>query len=343
MGRLQRNNFDLLRFGLAAIVVFVHVSDLSALPELRWIAAVLSSKMAVNAFFVVSGFLVFMSYDKSTTLARYAEKRARRLYPAYFVAIMLGALLLVTVSTTPSAYFGWAWVKYVAANLLFLNFLAPTLPGVFESNAFQAVNGALWTLKVEVMFYFSVPLIAWLFRFGRARVLVSIYALSVVYALTMERLGRPTAAVQLPGALSFFVAGAGVYYYLPLFEAKVKALVTVAVAVLLAGHFLPLGALYPAALGVVVCFLALFGYAGNFGRYGDFSYGLYIVHFPIIQTLIHSGLFKEHPYAATALSAGLAFIGAVLMWHLIEKRFLARSSHYVQATVETPSAALVSR
>lgn len=77
-------------------------------------------------------------------------------------------------------------MKYVVANLAFLNFVHPTLPGVFEGNKIHEVDGALWTLKIEVMFYATVPIIAYLFRrFGRFSVLVTLYFVSAAYASFM--------------------------------------------------------------------------------------------------------------------------------------------------------------
>ena len=138
----------------------------------------------VDAFFVISGFLIFMSYERTSSLRRYAIKRARRIYPAYLCIILLCAFGLFTLSGLPvDQYFSADWFKYLVANLTFLNFLAPSLPGVFENNLLQAVNGALWTIKIEVMFYCSVPLIVWFAqRFGRLPVLLGLFTLSSLYS-----------------------------------------------------------------------------------------------------------------------------------------------------------------
>ena len=340
--RLKENNFDLLRLLLAMTVCLVHAAELSDFEALRGLSGILSSKVAVQAFFVVSGFLIVMSYERSSSLASYAGKRLRRIYPAYFTIVMLCAVGLVFVSQQPLAdYFSLAWIKYLVANLTFLNFLQPTLPGVFESNRLATVNGALWTLKIEEMFYVAVPLIVYcLRRFRRLPLLILIYCLSVVYAelITVkaaqtgidfyERLAR-----QLPGQLSYFMAGAVVFYYLPFFERRIGYFVSAAVGVLALNFLIPLPLLQPFALATLVLFFGLYLYAGNFGRYGDFSYGVYILHFPVIQLLLNSGWFTERPWYFLFSAVSITVLGAILMWNLVEKRFLLRSSHYVGATV----------
>lgn len=87
--RLKKNNFDLLRLIFAATVCFVHADELSGYAKIGWISQVLSSEVAVKAFFVVSGFLIFMSYERSSSLATYFIKRVRRIYPAYVTVILL--------------------------------------------------------------------------------------------------------------------------------------------------------------------------------------------------------------------------------------------------------------
>lgn len=342
--RLARNNFDLLRFLFAATVCLVHSYQLSGYRELSWIVEVLSSAVAVKAFFVVSGFLIFMSLERSSSLASYASKRIRRVYPAYFVAVMLCAIALVVVSSKGIAdYYSFAWLKYVWANLAFLNFLQPTLPGVFDNNALTAVNGALWTLKIEVMFYLAVPFFAYLFRkFTHFPVLLITYCLSVAYASSLLSFAEHTGsglyaelARQLPGQLAFFVSGAFLYYFLPLFERYVGWFLGGAGLVLVADHYYSLPLFEPFALAIAVVFFGLFLFVGNFGKYGDFSYGLYILHFPIIQLLIVAGWFNESPAYFLGAVTTTTLIASIAMWHLVEKRFLLRNSHYMVASSAT--------
>lgn len=345
--RLAQNNFDLLRLLFAGTVCLVHAYELSGFQELGVFAKFLSSAVAVKAFFVVSGFLIFMSYERSTSLASYAGKRLRRIYPAYFTVVMLCALCLVAASTSGIGdYFTFAWVKYVLANLAFLNFVQPTLPGVFEDNRMAAVNGALWTLKIEVMFYLSVPVFVYLFRkFSRLPVLLLMYFMSVAYAALMTSLAGRTGSAfylelgrQLPGQLSYFMAGAFFYYYLPVFERWAGWILAAAIAVLAGNSFLPMAVLEPVALAAVVVFFGLFLYAGNFGKHGDFSYGVYILHFPIIQLLLQAGWFEGRPWPFLLAVVVLTMAGAIAMWHVVEKRFLFRGNHYVEATGEAGKA-----
>jgi peptidoglycan/LPS O-acetylase OafA/YrhL len=252
--------------------------------------------------------------------------------------LAVGGAFLTTLPS--SQYFSLATLKYYLTNLAFMNFLAPDLPGVFEGNRLTAVNGALWTLKVEVMFYLSVPLIAWgLRRFGKPAVLGFLYLASVGYYLTFEHLfattGRMlyfTLAQQFPGALAYFVSGAALYYYGDRLG-RVLPWAAAGSAIFLQFN---LGwastALQPAALGLLVIWLAVsFPYLGNFGKYGDLSYGLYIVHFPILQTLVSLGVFARDPYLGLGLALLFGTVAAFASWHLVEKPFLRRSSHYVMA------------
>lgn len=347
--RLVKNNFDLLRLLLAGTVLLVHSYALSGFHELAIIASVLSSEVAVKAFFVVSGFLIFMSHDRSASIASYATKRVRRIYPAYFVVVVLCAAGLVFVSSKSiGEYFSLAWIKYVISNLLFLNFLQPTLPGVFESHKFVAVNGALWTLKIEVMFYLAVPLFVWLFRkAGRIPIIITTYCVSISYAELMLVLAERTGSAvyvelarQLPGQLSYFMAGAFFYYFLPLFERRSGYFLAAAVLVLVVDEYFPLPIFEPFALATAVIYSGLFMYVGNFGKYGDFSYGVYILHFPVIQLLLHCGCFGESPWlfvlAVMLITAG----SAMAMWHVIEKRFLFRKSHYIEVAAASDSGAI---
>jgi len=335
---LSRNNFDLLRFLFAGTVCLVHASRFSGYPQLAFIGHILESAWAVKAFFVVSGFLIFMSFERSASIYSYAGNRFRRIYPAYVTIVMLCALGLVFVSTKSVAdYFSVAWLKYVISNLLFLNFLQLAPPGVFEANIDHAVNGSLWTLKIEVMFYLMVPVFIYFFRrFSPLLVMLLTYFLSLSYASLLIELARDThvklyfeLSRQLPGQLSYFMAGAFFYYYFHWFERWVGYFMLGAVLVFAVRVFYPVHLLEPFALATIVIFFGMFLYAGNFGKYGDFSYGLYIIHFPILQVLVWSTWFQGSPWYFLIVLICTSLLGSIVMWHLVEKRFLLRNNHYI--------------
>ena len=328
-----RNNFDLLRFLFAITVFLVHSYQLSGTSNLA-LFSYLSSAVAVKSFFVISGFLIFMSYENSISIKSYFLKRVRRIYPAYFVVILLSALLGYFFSSyTLIDYFSFEWINYVFFNLIYLNFMSPNLPGVFNGNLMHAVNGALWTLKIEVLFYLSVPLIVYFsLKFGRIKVFLALFFLSYLYIYLLNFLHIPHAEElmrQLRGQLPYFLAGGLIYYYFGYFKLHAHLLLALSVlAFTFDGALFKFIELFPLAI-IVIYFACMFKYLGNFSKYGDFSYGIYILHFPILQAVVQSGLFNSNPYFAFCLALVLVLAGAFLLWHLVEKRFLYKSSHYL--------------
>jgi peptidoglycan/LPS O-acetylase OafA/YrhL len=336
------NNFDLLRLVFAGSVVFWHLYALSQAPALEMFSHLLSVDVAVKGFFVISGYLVMMSYERSSSIREYAQKRLRRIYPAY-AAVVFGCLIAGALFTTlPFAdYVSLDLLRYLEANLVFLNFLAPTLPGLFEGQPFTEVNGALWTLKIEVMYYAFVPVLAGLLPlFGRWRAMITLYVLAVVYSFLMGELYARTGAGvwlqlqrQLPGQLGYFLVGVALYYLRDRLPGRWGVLVAVALAMLVviratAEPIVTL-LLEPLALGILVIWVATaVPHLGNFARFGDFSYGIYIIHFPVVQALVASGLVARDPWAAFWSSLVLVVALSALSWHAIERPFLKRHSHY---------------
>lgn len=348
----SQNNFDLIRFALASIVMLVHASALSGLASFDIFHNYLSSEFAVKGFFVISGFLIFMSYESSENTATYFKKRIRRIYPAYFVIVslctLLGLLYNLYVNQLNASSFIQI-VKYYFFNLSFLNFVAPNLPNVFTSNSLQAVNGALWTIKVEVMFYLLVPIIVFGFnKFKRIPMLIALYLLSVLYTFSMLHIAQVSGGGvyielqrQLPGQLTFFIVGATCYYYFKPLSFHSRHLVLFAVICYIFKSKLVSYGLWPVlepiAIGVfVIYFATVFPSLGRFSKYGDFSYGIYILHFPILQFWIATHIFKSTPLAMLAVTVVTTMICALALWHLVEKKFLRKNSHYIQLNKELP-------
>lgn len=341
--RHHRNNFDLLRLLAAADVMALHVVDLTQLPALAFLGWV-DTRLALSTFFIISGYLVFQSFEQTPRLGVYIEKRARRIVPAYAVVIVLSVLLGGCLTTLPwRDYFGSDTLRYLLANLIFLNFLQPDLPGVFVGHPFTAsVNGALWTIKVEVMFYAAVPVFVWMVRrWGHRPVLGLFFLLSCLWwngftALALET-GRPVfheLAKQMPGQLMFFLPGAWCYYERARLQAIGWPLGAAGLGLLVMSYAFDLTYLYPIALtACVFCAAFQLPYLGQVTRHGDLSYGVYILHFPIIQALITLGLFQAWPYGALTLAIGLVVAASWVSWHLVEAPMLRRG----RATTGAPA------
>jgi len=328
-----KNSFDFLRFFFAFTILLSHLSELSTSDSLLFLSNFTNAGIAVKGFFVISGFLVAKSYTNTPSLKNYFIKRAKRILPAYIFVILFATVFLSLISnynfydyfTALSTY------QYVGWNLIFLNFVHPCLPGVFDNNLLCAVNGSLWTLKVEEGFYIVLPIIFYFLTKLKKPfiVLLSIYVLSVAYFYLFQfYFNKPLFAKQLPGYLSYFVVGIFLFLNFSfLIKHKLKIVIIASSILLLSNYFSSnTNIFYPAALGSLVITAAYsLPFLNNFGKYGDFTYGLYIYHFPIIQLFKQYDLFEKYnPFLMSFLILLITFICAVGSWFLIEKRFLDR-------------------
>ena len=336
---MRQNNFDFLRFVFAFIVVCGHIIVISGVEAFQPFGRVFNTYLSVTGFFCISGFLITRSYVRTQSIKAYFKKRAARILPPYLLVIFSCVLLLSLVSDYGIRdYFTNAQLyRYLLANLTFLNFLEPCLPGVFTSDRLMdcSVNGALWTLKVEVAFYVLVPVLLWLVgKVKRKYVLfVLIYVLSVAYRSGLGELASVTGnhywtilARQLPGFMSYFVCGMALHYYFDFFIKRKWLFLIVGFLVFVLERHIGLEVLTPLAFASMIFAVAYsFKVLNNFGRYGDISYGIYIYHCPLIKLADDFGLFERYnPYWVAAGIIVLVLILGFLSWHLLEKRFLKR-------------------
>ena len=347
----RSNNFDFLRFLLAFSVFICHFPTLTGV-ALSSIGAPfgLIATFAVRCFFVISGFLIFMSYENSKSLREYCLKRINRIYPAYCFIIFATAFGLFFLSS-----FSWKnyflrpeFFKYIFFNLAFASNIQQSLPGVFTENHSAVVNGPLWTIKIEILFYASVPILVFLLRrFNRLASIGLIYVFSYLYFVGMSLLFQKTGSAafeqlsrQLPGQLSFFLSGALLYYYFNVFKKYAFLFFGIAVTIFVVQRYLPetnfvrpevfmINLLLPLSLGIIIVFIAFFTpQLSLFSKYGDFSYGIYIFHFPILQILTALKFYSSFPSVALLATVFIVFGCAAVSWNFIEKPFLYRKNHY---------------
>lgn len=311
------NNMGLVRYVLAFAVIVSHFNILTG-SDLRF---PIDCDVAVGGFFALSGFLVYGGYLRKANLRHYVVARMVRLLPAYFSAVVLFAVLLAAVSSrSPGDYFlSGHFVKYLVSNLFFLNFIEPALPGVFSSFDIPAVNGSLWTMKVEWLLCLSVPLVAWLVRKARGRatpVFVAVVLVSVAYRVFFHELycatGRPVYSVlsrQFLGLMAFFYCGVLLYYWYGTFRRFKWPLMA---AALLAFAFKGTAYNYdilvcPAAFAVLVVGFSMTG--TGWGRWeagrDNLSYNMYLLHFPVVQL---AAFFRLPQLVGPALSLCLVLL-----------------------------------
>lgn len=334
------NCFGFLRFVFAFIIILAHLRVLTQLPELQC-TNILSMAVNRTAFFVISGFLIMVSFDHSNSIKHFFAKRARRIFPAYIMVILGCAIGMVLLSSyTPAAYFTHPmWWKYIAANFSFMNFIQPCLPGVFTADDLPncSVNGALWTQKVEVGFYLIVPLLAYiLHRSKRSWAwLLAIYIGSVVWSNIFIMLADNTGNSfyvfmehQLPGCLSYFAAGMFAYQYKDVFIKYRHWIILPALTIVIVEKILGLNWLQPAGNAAVLLWCAYSMPAMNRLEWmGNFSYGMYLYHYPVIMIMLSLGLFQTwNVWIASGVCVGIVLILSVLSWYGLEKRFIKRRS-----------------
>ena len=278
------NNFDLLRLVFASLVMLYHLVVLAG-GSVGFILFHLPTQ-AVDGFFVISGFLVAQSADQTTGVARFYVKRLFRLYPLYCVTVLgqAAAMTALLGFSYPGVWHETA--LYLGANLAFANFIKPAMGDVLAGLPVQVVNPSLWTLKIEVAFYIIVPGIVALVRGSGRWVLLALLIASIAYRAMMGA-HDAVLARQLPGALQFFVVGTAAYFLaLERYCRGPAAIAACLVSAVLCGVFwegLP-DALTAPLLGV---FVLTFAFALPVIRLRrDISYGVYLLHAPLIQLLL---------------------------------------------------------
>ena len=328
----QDNCFDFIRYFFAFSLIAVHFCTVTGVEQF-W---VVSGGTRVKAFFIITGFLVVYSYIRRGSLRVYIEKRARRILPAYVGVIFFCFLLGVLFTTLPLGQYLTSvqtW-RYLLANLTFLNFIEPCLPGVFHDNVMPYMNGSLWSMKVEVLFYLCVPFIVWLMRrWHKLSVLAAVFLFSVVWNMAFSYLHVATGnrfywlmQHQLGGQMIYFFGGIALLLYFDQFCRHIKWLFPLGLVFYLLSHRSGLlHYLEPLSFAIIIIGVAYFCRSLNFlRRFDNISYGLYLYHFPVVQVLVY---YRIHQYSLP-LAFGLTLlctIGlALLSWHCIEKPLLRR-------------------
>lgn len=333
------NNFNLVRFVAAFLVLYSHsfaiaLGTADAEPLSRAIGMTWGT-IAVDVFFITSGFLITSSYFARNNLSIFAWARVMRIYPALVVSIVFCVFIVGLGATTLSS---WEYltsgqtIKFMLKNSVLFFGLEYDLPGVFTNNPWKdAVNGSLWTLPYEVKMYAMLALI--LYGIGHLQRRVSVinspryFLLGIAIVAAAANIAnnfQPFASVQFVHLFSMFFVGAAYYAWRDKVRLSWVFFLLAFIGLLLSSlNTKAFFIFYVISLPFLTLFVAYVpsGAVRKFNNVGDYSYGMYIYAFPVQQSI--AAIIPEVSVTVMIASAfSITFICSVLSWHLIEKRCL---------------------
>lgn len=320
-------NMDVVRYILSTLVYSNHFFYLTG----SGIAGTIQGGVQ-PAFFALSGFLVYHSFEKCSSVKDFIFKRMIRLMPLYWFVVFAFAIALSSVSNLGiiDYFFSAGFWKYILANTFTLNFMAPTLPGVFDAPQMvsASVNGALWTMKVEILLTCTYPLVDRLLkRYGTKRnfILAMVIALSIIYTMCMLSMLDITGdqryemlVRQFVGQLYVFYIGVFIYLNLQQFMKHKWEIFFAVVLLALANVFLLEENLVLRfiLLAVGVVWLSIVGnWGAKLAHSDNLSYGIYLCHYPLINLSVYFGLheFIPLPVLFLLVFATVIFVARLLV------------------------------
>ena len=327
------NNFNLIRMLAAFGVIVSHSYPLTRGPKSYQPEF---GDLAVDVFFVISGFLVTRSLMTRQDTWSFARARILRIYPALWVMLCLAVFVLGPAVSSVSFlhYFATRMTYgYLAKDAILFSGINYSLPGVFTANAFpQAVNGSLWTLYYEVRLYMSLALVWMILKllpdkrlYLFPQFILAAVAISLTIRLVLVAHGETNS--EWSRLATYFLFGSAMYVLrdriILSWISFAGLLVALGVAAYFGGKIFVLGRIL--LLGWLTLHFAYLpqGWIRQYNRLGDYSYGLYIYAFPVQQTIDH--FYPQITVPAMLASASIATtILAMLSWHWIEKPALSR-------------------
>lgn len=283
------NNLNFIKFIAAFLVVYSHsFSVTTGKPDpLSFITddAITFGGFAVAIFLFSSGYFVTKSILKKGCEG-FVKSRFAKIYPCFLFIILITAFVIGPILSTLDAteYFSSIKTyKYLSYAVFIPNY---SLPGVFSATRLATVNGALWTLVLEVVCY------AVLFVAGKLKLLnkkvfvvlcIPLFVLAIlVFVVKFETVSQFSTYIR---PLYMFFAGALCY----VFSDKIKIkhyLVVLAILCLGLGVFSGY-----TNFAVIICLPYLLcavifsdiQVPKALAKCGEISYSMYLVGFIIQQ------------------------------------------------------------
>ena len=334
----RKNNFNLIRIVAALAVLVSHSYPIASGPStpdmLSPTLGISLGEVAVDVFFITSGFLVTSSLASRQNTIEFLWARCLRIFPGLWVMLLLTAFLLgPAFSSLPTTeYFAAESIyRYLAKCGTLITGVSYELPGVFDRNPFpRAVNGSLWTMPYELKMYLMLAIV-WL-ALGIAKrnrrrwfnsAVVTLAAVSAVFVVADHFWSLPSR--QFAHFCYAFFIGAGAFVLRDRVTLSRRTFSALALAVAASSlnkdvFFVA----YTLFLPYLVLFLAYVpsGLVRAYNKLGDYSYGVYIYAFPVQQAIVAAAPGISVPQLV-ATACAITLLLAVASWHFVEVHALA--------------------
>lgn len=341
----QSNSIGFLRWFLAFVVIFSHAGPLAGFYGGHDLGTQFSTEqslggVAVAGFFFLSGYLITKSRMGRSSTVRFFWRRIMRIFPAWLLVLLLTAYVLAPIAwhqeygsmdgfwdaktDSPFTYFSNnMWLPLIQHNIAGMGKIIPffTLSGGYEW------NGSAWTLAFEFTAYILVGVLGMVGALSN-RLVGSIIAGGIIGLAMMQWFGFGTLTNLGPvfGDYRFLLLMAPFAFGILFALHDDKIMIDNRLAIICAfiavwtygkGGWLVFGQY--AFCYVIMWFAINVTFLRNWDKHGDFSYGIYIVAWPLMQfaayfRLQEAGWIIYHVVIVFACHAY-----AYLSWHLIER------------------------
>ncbi len=318
------NHLTPVRWVLALMVMLGHAWFVTEGYEPIRLHDYTASYMAVNGFFILSGLLITKSLVLGRSKFNYTKSRLLRIMPGLAFILVVYVLVIAPLFTQgPVNHTDFAGY---ALRVLMMGDPEATPGVIFADNPKHVFNGALWTIRFEILAYFMAAGLVWT-KIVRSPAT----AIGVWLGLTISDLIAPSiidhggllSALRLCSAFSFGM----VLWYVPALRRPSWMLVGLGgLAFLTFGWTL---------VGEILANLALTGLMLKLGlpqlasptvqRLPDWSYGIYLWHYPAMQILL-SLQPSLSPLEVFLFGLPPTLLMAMISWHAVEKTALRLKS-----------------
>lgn len=337
MTKLQshHNNFNLIRLMAAMQVLLVHSMNHFGMQSI--LVDIFKATPGVPIFFFISGYLIGASYIRKHHLGAmpFFTNRFLRVYPGLLICVILSISAVAVTGYFQDRDIGLEkFILWFVGQITIFQFYNPDFMRLFGTGV---LNGALWTIAVELQFYFLVPLIFILIE-RRPRVLALVFLLSLAVNIFLRAYADDRTlmfkllAVSFAPWLYMFLFGFVVAYSSKL-VAIIKRMKFTYLLLAYGFSMTVIGgystnaqnSINPIAFFLLACLVfkvatfeqLLPAKLSTLVNKSDFSYGLYLYHMPVINVLLFLGLFSNA--INITLTIVISVMAASLSWFFIEK------------------------